>query len=67
MVLQNDTYSSHVIREVDITVPFEIRKWIRQPDHIHVIVHHIISQLQNMQQMPRPAGRKIEETLSYMI
>lgn len=44
-------------------MPLQIRKRISQPDHINVIVHDIISKLQNVQQVAWPSGCKIEESL----
>lgn len=54
---------SHIICKVHIMVPLQIRKWICQPNHINIIVHHTISKLQNLQQMAWPPCSKVEETL----
>lgn len=43
------TYLGHIISKVHIMVPFQVRKGISQPDHINIIVHNIVTKLQNMQ------------------
>lgn len=44
-----NAYHGHVISEVHIMIAFQIRKWIRQPDHVDIVVHDIIPKFQNVQ------------------
>lgn len=48
------TYSCHVISEVHIMTALEIRKWVGQPHHVNIIIHDIVTQLQDLKQMPWP-------------
>lgn len=45
-------------------IPLEIPKGIRQPNHVDIVVHDAVPQLQDLQEMPRPPRREVKETLA---
>jgi hypothetical protein len=44
-------------------IPNKVGERVGEPHHVNVVVHDVVSQLKNLQQVPWPARGEIEESL----